>query len=227
MTEAEWDSETSSGRMIEQIRRSIRLSPRVRARKCRLAALAMLREFLAGETVPGLAGVMDAVERWCDEQGSLAEVNRAAAAATANFPVRSDDDTNWRPVVGYLESYDDAVCLRGIASSTQLAQEHRMAISTRTIAPLVPFVAVQCRIIREVFGNLFRPVTFSPDWRTDTALSLARQMYESREFSAMPILADALQDAGCNDEHILTHCRDASQIHVRGCWVVDMVLGKA
>ncbi|MCI0699875.1 MAG: hypothetical protein L0241_02155, partial [Planctomycetia bacterium] len=63
-------------------------------------------------------------------------------------------------------------------------------------------------------------------WRTDTALSLARQMYESREFSAMPILADALQDAGCENEDILNHCRDTSQVHVRGCWVVDLVLGK-
>ena len=51
-------------------------------------------------------------------------------------------------------------------------------------------------------------------------------MYESREFSAMPILADALQDAGCEDDAILTHCRDPKQIHVRGCWVVDLVLGK-
>jgi hypothetical protein len=50
-------------------------------------------------------------------------------------------------------------------------------------------------------------------------------MYESREFSAMPILADALQDAGC-DEHTLNHCRDAVAVHVRGCWVVDLVLGK-
>jgi hypothetical protein len=52
------------------------------------------------------------------------------------------------------------------------------------------------RLIREIFGNPFRPVVFSPSWRTDTAVSLARQMYDARDFSAMPILADALQDAG-------------------------------
>ena len=80
--------------------------------------------------------------------------------------------------------------------------------------------------LRDVVGNPFRPVTFSPSWRTDTAVSLARQMYESREFGAMPILADALQDAGCDNDAILTHCRDASATHVRGCWVVDLVLGK-
>jgi hypothetical protein len=51
-------------------------------------------------------------------------------------------------------------------------------------------------------------------------------MYESRDFSAMSILADALQDAGCDSADILSHCRDTSQPHVRGCWVVDLVLGK-
>ncbi|MDY3556938.1 hypothetical protein R5W24_006114 [Gemmata sp. JC717] len=56
--------------------------------------------------------------------------------------------------------------------------------------------------------------------------ALARQMYESHDFSAMPILADALQDAGCNAEAILNHCRDVGTPHVRGCWVVDLVLGK-
>jgi hypothetical protein len=43
----------------------------------------------------------------------------------------------------------------------------------------------------------------------------------------MPILADALQDAGCDNMDVLTHCRDAAQVHVRGCWVVDLVLGKS
>ena len=81
-------------------------------------------------------------------------------------------------------------------------------------------------LLRDIFGNPFRPVSFSPAWRTSTALTLARQMYESRDFSLMPILADALQDAGCENEDILAHCRDANQPHVRGCWVVDLVLGK-
>jgi hypothetical protein len=81
-------------------------------------------------------------------------------------------------------------------------------------------------LVREVFGNPFCPVTFNPAWRTDTALSLAQQMYESRDFGAMPILADALQDAGCDNDDVLSHCRDANQVHVRGCWVVDLVLGK-
>jgi hypothetical protein len=82
-------------------------------------------------------------------------------------------------------------------------------------------------LLYDVCGDPFRRVKFDKRWRTDTAVALAHQMYESREFSAMPILADALQDAGCDNTDILDHCRDAGATHIRGCWVVDLVLGKA
>ncbi|VTS00872.1 Uncharacterized protein (Fragment) OS=uncultured bacterium PE=4 SV=1 [Gemmata massiliana] len=81
-------------------------------------------------------------------------------------------------------------------------------------------------ILRDIFGNPFKRHNFRGAWRTDTATALARGMYESRDFSAMSILADALQDAGCNNDDILSHCRGADVPHVRGCWVVDLVLGK-
>jgi hypothetical protein len=81
-------------------------------------------------------------------------------------------------------------------------------------------------LIRCVFCSTLRPITFNPEWRTDTATSIAKSMYDSRDFTAMPILADSLQDAGCDSEYILKHCRDASGIHVRGCWVVDLIVGK-
>jgi hypothetical protein len=80
-------------------------------------------------------------------------------------------------------------------------------------------------LVQEIFGNPFRPVSLDPSWRTDTAVPLARQMYESWDFGAMPILADALEDGGCDNAEVLAH-RLGSGPHVRGCWVVDMVLGK-
>jgi hypothetical protein len=81
-------------------------------------------------------------------------------------------------------------------------------------------------LINDIFGNPFRPVAFDPSWRTSTAVAIAKTMYDSRDFSAMPILADALEDAGCNHADILDHCRGAGP-HVRGCWVVDLVLNKS
>lgn len=85
--------------------------------------------------------------------------------------------------------------------------------------------AALCRVIRDVLGNPFQPVTFSPAWKSSTVVSLAKQMYASHDFSAMPILANALQDAGCDNPAILDHCR-GSLPHVRGCWVVSGILDK-
>jgi hypothetical protein len=85
----------------------------------------------------------------------------------------------------------------------------------------------QADLLRCIFGNPLRDeVKFDKQWRTDTVVSLAKTMYDSRDFGAMPILADALQDAGCTDDRVLNHCRAPGATHARGCWVVDAVLGK-
>jgi hypothetical protein len=81
--------------------------------------------------------------------------------------------------------------------------------------------AAQCQLLRDIFGNPFRKgLEIKQAWRTDTVVALARQMYDACDFSAMPVLADALEDAGCDSDDILNHCR-GSDAHVRGCWVVD------
>jgi hypothetical protein len=79
--------------------------------------------------------------------------------------------------------------------------------------------------LRDIFGNPFRPISFNSSWLTSTVTALAQQMYDSRDFSAMPILADALQDASCDNEDILNHCRGPGP-HVRGCFLVDLLLGR-
>lgn len=84
----------------------------------------------------------------------------------------------------------------------------------------------QAAMFRELFGNPFRPVKLNRSWLTSDVLALARGIYDEKAFDRMPILADALQDAGCANEAVLNHCRDASATHVRGCWVVDLLLGK-
>jgi hypothetical protein len=87
--------------------------------------------------------------------------------------------------------------------------------------------ARQCELhlLRDIFGNPFRPVAINHEWLTSTVVALASRMYDTRDFTPMAILADAIQDAGCENDDILTHCRGDGP-HVRGCWVVDGVLGK-
>jgi len=84
---------------------------------------------------------------------------------------------------------------------------------------------LQAAVFRDIVGNPFRPVAFDPRWRTVDAVGVARAIYDDRAFGRLPILADALMDAGCDDEHVLAHCRSRGP-HTRGCWVVDLVLGK-
>ncbi len=88
-------------------------------------------------------------------------------------------------------------------------------------------LAVQPSFLREVFGNPFRSDMCDESWLTSDVVALARGIYEEKAFDRMPILADALQDPGCANEDVLNHCRDASLAHVRGCWVLDLLLEKS
>jgi hypothetical protein len=83
----------------------------------------------------------------------------------------------------------------------------------------------QATLVRDIFGNPFRPVAIDPAWLTPKAAALAQAIYADRRFADLPLLADALAEAGCTDADILDHCRQPAE-HVRGCWVVDLLLGK-
>ena len=86
----------------------------------------------------------------------------------------------------------------------------------------------QTTLLRELFGNPFRPATVAfawLGWNDRTVSKLAQGVYDDRAFDRLPVVGDALEDAGCDNADILDHCRQPGQ-HVRGCWVVDMLLGK-
>lgn len=88
----------------------------------------------------------------------------------------------------------------------------------------------QADSLRDIFGPLpFRPVTADPtwlDWNDSTIPKLVQVIYDDRAFDRLPILADALEDAGCDNQEILAHCREPIE-HVRGCWLLDLLLGKS
>jgi hypothetical protein len=86
----------------------------------------------------------------------------------------------------------------------------------------------QCDLLREVFGNPFRPAGVEPAWRWwngGAVVKMAQAIYEERRFDDLPILADALEEAGCDRADMVEHCRAGGE-HVRGCWLVDRLLEK-
>jgi hypothetical protein len=137
----------------------------------------------------------------CAAMAALPTVADAARLAALAAAYAANDSSAWTNYSGY-------------ASSSQ--KEHEFGAER----------AEQAELARDNFGNPFRPVEFDPAWLTPDVLAMAKVMYASRDFSAMPILADALQDAGCDEDDVLIHCREDSAIHARGCWVVDLLLGK-
>jgi hypothetical protein len=85
--------------------------------------------------------------------------------------------------------------------------------------------ANQAAILHDIIGNPYRLTFFDPAWLTSAVTDLATTIYSERAFDQLPRLADVLQNAGCFDEAILNHCRRPG-VHVRGCWVVDTLLGR-
>jgi hypothetical protein len=83
-----------------------------------------------------------------------------------------------------------------------------------------------CDLIRDVVGDPSAPPRLEPAWRTPLVRAIAEQAEADRDYSCVPVLADALADAGCDDDALLDHLRWAP-LHVRGCWAVELLLGRA
>jgi hypothetical protein len=87
----------------------------------------------------------------------------------------------------------------------------------------------QADILRELFGDLFHPPALDAAWMAwngGAVRKIARTVYDGRRFADLPVLADALEDAGCTNRDLLDHCRGGGE-HLRGCWLLDLLLGKA
>src|SRR5262245_47131540 len=209
MSETSWLTSTKPYTLLSYIPRA---TPE---RKFRLFACASCRRIAALMLDERSLQCVGVVERFADDEATKAEF--LAAAQEAELAERSASGNPARraayAVVLAAVPFSD-VYVSNVIGRVLAAAHHRQEQNA------------QADLLRDIFGNPFRPIVFNPDWRTDTAVALAKGMYESRDFGAMPILADALQDAGCDNDDILNHCRDAKQVHVRGCWVVDLVLGK-
>jgi hypothetical protein len=186
-------------------------------RKYRLLLVAYCRTFLsvllAKEQTRGVVEMAEAYADGAVVQVELARAKRAALKAVERQPRL---DLAVRGVTHGLPKRQAVefpfFCLRPWRTSNYNrptpAQGRRLA-----------------QLIRDVFGNPFRSVILDPTWLTANVAGLALAIYTDRAFDNLLILADALEEAGCNNSGILDHCRQPGD-HVRGCWLVDLILGK-
>ncbi len=228
MTEAEWLACEDAKELCHSLRTELDVCrDKAGQRKLRLFGCASCRLLWEAITDERSRAAVEYAEGFADgtvDQTRLGEVYAAAYAAANGVKGRraarrrEAAQTVWALVVRSTpESFAEAhIAMRRIMYDPTDKYYKQWRNELRVLA----------RLLHDIFGNPFRPVSFSPEWRTSTAVAIAKQMYESRDFSAMPILADALQDAGCDNDDVLNHCRDEKATHVRGCWVVDLLLGK-
>ena len=224
MTEAEWLAATEPTPMLEH------LGGTATDRKLRLFACACCRRVWHLAKNPRLKQVLPIVEGFAD--GALNDRDRGRAYRLSLAVMESRVDLSqqclgaelWRASKKTLNRKEYNFYKFGESASAAVSytagEEHAAFLAAKEAE-----FAQQTLLVRDIFGNPFRPVIADPAWLTSTVLALVRRLSESQDLSAMPILADALQDAGCEDPDVLGHCR-GDRPHVRGCWVVDLILGK-
>jgi hypothetical protein len=197
MTEQEWLTSTAVDQMLEFVR------DKATQRKFRLHGSAFCRAFWHMRSDPGCRRALDLNDDYAEGRVSaadLVEVRRSHARLTTPL---------WAELVDRLlrPTWDAHGGDSWTASTALTPSEHG-------------------DLIRDIFGNPFRKPAFHPAWLTSNVVLLAEAIYAERAFDRMPILGDALEDAGCTSAALLEHCREGSS-HVRGCWLVDLLLAKS
>jgi hypothetical protein len=229
MTETEWLTAKRRSQLLRYIHETTATSDR----KFRLFAVACCRR--VAEQIPDstLTEVIEACERLAEgldaEDWNQTQINKLIDLRTiverSPTALRSDgaeydiDLTEFVFAVSQLTNFpiypDDCAdsCMSALCGHDDYFAGHGE-------------VLFQIDLLRDIIGNPFRPITLNPSRLTSTVLALASGIYHEKAFDRMPILADALQDAGCDNEEILNHCRQDGE-HVRGCFVVDLMLNKS
>ncbi len=223
-------------------------TPQHQTRKCRLYLAACARR--RWDRLPGvcraLVALAEACAEACAESPRQAEPIRRAAAPIAEGLMHSDGEPTALWAAGLelakagRDSVNLALALRAVPDPLDATPESPLTrgewhgLAALVYLPFVPrtppFIWVPrdlhaAGLVREIYYNPTLFPAFDPAWRTADVRAIAQEMYDSRDFGAMPILADALQDAGCDDADVLNHCRKPGE-HVRGCRVIDKVLNR-
>jgi hypothetical protein len=216
MTAAGWDACRDPLRMLGYLSRC--KPPRASDRKLRLFAAACCRRVAHLLPDPRLIDVLEKLERMPDE----------ATAVKAYFRVQ---DEAYKILRDYLTLHGPAHYSGVAVAYATNHVAHDAAFGAAAQASFTTKRAqtertAQSRLLEDIVGNPLRPVAVESAWRSSTVVALAQGIYAEKAFDRLPILADALQDAGCDSEDVLAHCRDPKGVHARGCWLIDRVLGK-
>jgi hypothetical protein len=233
MTETDWFECISPEAML------VYLGERASPRKKRLFACACVRRIWPLLTDERLRLAVKTAERFADGRVSakvLVKARRVVRRLRVKPILREAVEAVLLEQGPILERPRDIREPLDVMSATRTARAAARALEaqreTDAVAPVEPIRRLASldavELVREVFGNPFRPVVLDPSWlswKANVVLKMAKVIYRKRCFRNVPILADALEEAGCRDADILTHCR-APVEHVRGCWVVDALLKK-
>ena len=166
-------------------------------------------------------------ERFADGEATPRELARARGAAVSVKGVAASAaywTANTKASGPLLEAFGSAES----APARQAAQQARQHAAASWAAAQADSQRFQVSLIREVIGNPFRDYYLDPmwlAWEGGIVGQIARGIYEDRAFDRMPILGDALEESGCDQQTILDHCRSGDE-HRRGCWALDLVLDK-
>jgi hypothetical protein len=216
MTESEWMEWTSSKHMLEFVQGM------TTKRKTRLFACACCRRFETSILDNRTKEFIGVVERFADGLLIPAELDRAYnAACDATKDCGDELSDTIESLIAVCGEYDYQEPMHGVTAE---GTAHLLIYCSPIGIPAER--KAQAELLRDIIGNPFRPVAIDSAWRTSTVTNLAQGIYEEGTFERLPILADALEDAGCSDAAILDHLRGPGP-HVRGCWVVDLLLGKS
>jgi hypothetical protein len=224
VTEAEWLTYADPFPMLQHLR------GKASARKLRLFGYVCwhrLRHLLRDERLREFVRLLELHADGLVPGPQLTAAREAAREARGRVDGATTASAREREVCSRLVSW-------GASSRARRAAE-RAARAARDAAAWIGdwAVAAEAKVqrdfLRDLFGNPFRPVTAEPSWMTwngGVVVKLAESVYEERAFERLPVLADALEEAGCTDPDLLAHCRGGGE-HVRGCWVVDLLVGKS
>lgn len=221
-TEAKWLSSDDVEGMLDWLRRSAPTMSEHAGRKLRLFDCACCRRIWSILTDKRSRKAVEIAEKFAD--GMASEVELAAA--------RQDAKDAASAIQGQHGSYAAEGCATWAAvyaaPSASAAYNTRAAIHFSTsgdVTLAMRETTAQVAMLRDIVGNPFRPVTLDPSWLAPAVVSLAQSIYDTHSLERMPQLAIALEKAGCTNKEVLDHCRGPGP-HVKGCWLLDLVLGK-